>query len=84
MKFLKENISWIAPTVAIVLVASGFLDRDKGLKFFSAGTTQEAASAQATRPLSDLTETVQAAMAPPTGADAGLSGGDAGNHLGGG
>lgn len=28
MKFLKENLPWMAPTAAVILLATGFLDRD--------------------------------------------------------
>ncbi len=73
MSFFKENIVWIAPTIAIVLVATGYLDRENGFSLFSSDG-QESEIAAAADPyeqqrLADFNASVVAALASPNGAN---------------
>lgn len=75
MPFFKENIVWIAPTVAIVLVATGFLDRENGFSLFSSDRQPSEAAATPDpyeqQRLADFNASVVAALASPKGSDAG-------------
>jgi outer membrane protein OmpA-like peptidoglycan-associated protein len=67
MSFFKENIVWIAPTAAIVLVATGFLDRDNGFSLFSKDQPQTETTDQQfeQQRLADFNASVVAALASP-------------------
>lgn len=67
MSFLKENIVWIAPTAAIVLVATGFLDRENSFSFFGSDRQQtEITDAQFEQQrLAEFNASVVAALANP-------------------
>lgn len=73
MSFFKENIVWIAPTVAIVLVATGYLDRENGFSLFSSDRQQTEAAAAADpyeqQRLADFNASVVAALASPEASD---------------
>lgn len=66
MRFLRDNIAWIAPTAAILFVGVGLLDREVGIGYLLSGDNaqQEADNAAASR-VALLNETVLAALDDP-------------------
>ena len=71
MNFLKNNISWMAPTAALLLVATGYVGGGDGLKLFqnqggeTARTEQAPAPVPQTEPrVERLTASVEAALEP--------------------
>lgn len=72
MKFIKDNITWIAPTVAIVAVASGVFDEDSDFALFGSKkqTEQQEATVEENRNMSELDIIVQAALGTPVSSQA--------------
>ncbi len=62
MKFLKENISWMAPTAAIVFVGVGLLDREVGFTNLFSGQEDAQIESEAAARVALLNQTVLAAL----------------------
>ncbi|MDF3413565.1 OmpA family protein [Sulfitobacter sp. M57] len=75
MSFFKENIVWVAPITAFILVVMGYPDREGGLPRGGSGSPQSAVVAAGDlhdqRQLAKFNASVAAALADPQGTDTG-------------